>query len=82
MAYLQIGGGILKIFFLFLLGNICCGYLLEVPQRGASNEYHKICLCGEIKKYQFFSVEKNILSGAMSMVHYRQRQSHPHGFIG
>ena len=25
--------------FLFLHENICCGYLLEVPQRGASNEY-------------------------------------------
>ena len=25
--------------FLFLHGNICCGYSLEAPQRGASNEY-------------------------------------------
>ena len=25
--------------FLFLNENICCGYSLEVPQRGASNEY-------------------------------------------
>ena len=25
--------------FLFLSKNICCGYSLEVPQRGASNEY-------------------------------------------
>ena len=27
------------IFFLFLHENICCGYSLEVPCRGASNEY-------------------------------------------
>ena len=26
-------------FFLFLNKNICCGYSLEVPQRGTSNEY-------------------------------------------
>ena len=25
--------------FLFLHENICCGYSLEVPQRGTSNEY-------------------------------------------
>ena len=27
------------IFFLFLNENICCGYSLEAPRRGASNEY-------------------------------------------
>ena len=27
------------IFFLFLQENICCGYSLEVPQQGTSNEY-------------------------------------------
>ena len=26
-------------FFLFLEGNICCRYSLEVPHRGTSNEY-------------------------------------------
>ena len=31
--------GILLIFFLFLHENLCCGYLLEAPHRGASNEY-------------------------------------------
>ena len=31
--------GIHIIFFLFLLKNICCGYSLEVPWWGASNEY-------------------------------------------
>ena len=28
-----------SIFFLFLNENICCGYSLEAPRRGASNEY-------------------------------------------
>ena len=27
------------IIFLFLNKNICCGYSLEAPPRGASNEY-------------------------------------------
>ena len=36
---LQIRGGIHIIFFLFLDENICCGYSLEAPRRGASNEY-------------------------------------------
>ena len=30
---------IVSIFFLFLDKNICCGYSLEAPHRGASNEY-------------------------------------------
>ena len=30
-------------FFLFLLKNIDCGYSLEPPHRGGSNEYHNIC---------------------------------------
>ena len=38
------------IFFLFLHENICCGYSLEAPHRGASNEYHNICFHEEIKK--------------------------------
>ena len=28
-----------QLFFLFLLKNIDCGYLLEPPHRGGSNEY-------------------------------------------
>ena len=31
--------GILIIFFLFLNENICCGYSLEAPPQGASNDY-------------------------------------------
>ena len=37
------------IFFLFLHKNICCGYSLEVPQWGTSNEPHNICFSGEIR---------------------------------
>ena len=36
--------------FLFLHENICCGYSLEAPRWGASNEYHNICFRGEIRK--------------------------------
>ena len=36
--------------FLFLHENICCGYSLEAPRRGASNEYHNVCFHGEIRK--------------------------------
>ena len=41
---------ICKYFFLFLHKNIQCGYSLEAPQNGASNEYHNICFSGEIRK--------------------------------
>ena len=46
--------GIHIIFLWFLHENICCGYSLEVPRRGASNEYHNICFCGEIRKISAF----------------------------
>ena len=35
---------------IFFHKNICCGYSLEMPRRGASNEYHNICFLGEIRK--------------------------------
>ena len=28
----------------------CCGYSLEAPHQGTSNEYHNICFCGEMRK--------------------------------
>ena len=40
----------IMIFFLFLHENICCWYSLEAPRWGASNEYHNICFCWEIRK--------------------------------
>ena len=37
-------------FFLFLPKNICCGYLLEAPHRGTSNEYPQHMFLGRNKK--------------------------------
>ena len=39
-----------KLFFLFLHENVCCGYSLEVPRRGASNEYPQHMFSCRIKK--------------------------------
>ena len=42
------------IFFLFIEENICCGYSLEAPRRGASNEYAQYNFSSiDKKKYQF-----------------------------
>ena len=39
-AWFQLRGSIHKnVSLLFLYENICCGYSLEVPRRGTSNEY-------------------------------------------
>ena len=38
------------IFFLFLDENICCGYSLEAPHRGASNEYPQHMFSSRNKK--------------------------------
>ena len=35
----KLGYGGVYLFFLFLLQNIDCGYSLEPPRRGGSNEY-------------------------------------------
>ena len=52
--------------FLFLLENICCGYSLEVPRRGASNEYPQQMISWRNKKdISIFRMEKNALSVAM-----------------
>ena len=43
------------LFFLFLVKNIDCGYSLEPPRRGGSNEYPQSMFGAEIeKKYQNF----------------------------
>ena len=38
-------------FFLILLKNIDCGYSLEPPRRGGSNEYHNLCFEQQYEKY-------------------------------
>ena len=42
---------ILPYFFSFLLKNICCGYSLEVPHRGTSNEYPQHVFMENWRKY-------------------------------
>ena len=44
-------------FFLFLLKNIDCGYSLEPPRRGGSNEYHNLCFDQKYVKYRIFLSE-------------------------
>ena len=43
---------------LILLKNIDCGYSLEPPLRGGSNEYPNLCFEQEYEKYQSFLSEK------------------------
>ena len=43
--------------FLFLLKNIDCGYSLEPPDRGGSNEYHNLYFEQTSEKYQSFLSE-------------------------
>ena len=44
------------IIFLCLLKNIDCGYSLEPPRRGGSNEYHNLCFEQTYGKYQNFCI--------------------------
>ena len=51
--------GIHIIFSLFLHENICCGYSLEVPQQGTSNEYPQHMFLWRNKKdISIFRVKK------------------------
>ena len=38
------------IFFIISAQNIYCGYSLEPPRRGGSNEYHNLCFRAKIRK--------------------------------
>ena len=42
------------IIFLISAQNIDCGYSLEPPRRGGSNEYHNLCFEQKYEKYQNF----------------------------
>ena len=65
--------------FLFLDENRCWGFSLEVPHRGASNEYHNICFRREIRKicgYPLFSVameDANHVKTDIIMSHIKQK---------
>ena len=41
------------IFFLFFAQNINCGYTLEPPRRGGSNEYPQSMFLGKNKKNMY-----------------------------
>ena len=47
------------VIFLILLKNIDCGYSLEPPRRGGSNEYHNLCFDQKYEKYQCFFLSEN-----------------------
>ena len=47
----------IPIFFLFLLKNINCGYSLELPQRGSSNEYLQSMFLSRNKKINIYPCE-------------------------
>ena len=51
--------GFTGVYIIFLISaqNIDCGYSLEPPRRGGSNEYHNICFEQKYKKYQSFLPE-------------------------
>ena len=62
-------------FFLFLHKNLCCGYSLEAPQLGTSNEYPKdrfLSRIGEnyprfIIKYSFTSLQGPVVQSIVSL---------------
>ena len=56
-------------YYFSLHENICCGYSLEVPRRGTSNEYPQhMFLCRNKKNSHTFWLKK-ILSGTTQQVH-------------
>ena len=42
--------------------NIDCGYLLEPPLRGGSNEYHNLCFLAEIRKLMYTFVNRSFIA--------------------
>ena len=46
--------GFTGVYIIFLISapNIDCGYSLEPPRRGGSNEYHNLCFEQKYEKYQ------------------------------
>ena len=41
--------------------NIDCGYSLEMPHRGISNEYHNLCFWAEIRKRMYTHVNTSFI---------------------
>ena len=56
----------INIFLLFLYKNVCCGYLLEAPRRGASNEYPQHMFSWRNKKtVNTFGSKKHLIKSYM-----------------
>ena len=51
------------IIFLISAQNIDCGYSLEPPRRGGSNEYHNLCFEQKYEKISEFLIYKCIVFG-------------------
>ena len=51
--------GFTGVYIIFLISaqNIDCGYSLEPPRRGGSNEYHNLCIVQKYEKYLSFLSE-------------------------
>ena len=66
---------------IFHYENICCGYSLEAPRWGASNEYHNICFGGEERKISilFFLLKKKKVLYLELCVIDRKKIWAPHG---
>ena len=60
--------------FLFLLRNIDCGYSLEPPRRGGSNEYPQSMFWAEIWKISEFFIWKFSLFLAVKVSIYSKRR--------
>ena len=52
--------GIYVFFFLFQLKTIDCGYSLEPPHRGGSNEYHNLCIEQKFEKKMSDLLSENL----------------------
>ena len=51
----------IPIFNIFLIKNIDCGYSLEPPRRGGSNEYPQSMFLAEIRKIMYTPVNPQFL---------------------
>ena len=80
--------------FLNFSQNIYCGYSMESPHQGNSNEYQYICFCEELRKRQnFFSCKKSsclevsqthvtLLYLSLCLIDHQHRRSLSNRFLG
>ena len=53
----KLGFAGVQVIFLISAQNMDCGYSLEPPRRGGSNEYHNLCFEQKYEKYHSFLSE-------------------------